>query len=444
MNIPLTNEGVSRSTSTMASSTHQTRLKLAFFGIFGIQNLGNECTLQAILYNVREHLPTAELYGICSNPHDTSRRHNLKAVPISLQNFDWVRRRTRGLAKLPRILRRIPGELKDWFTAVSTLRGTDLVVITGTGILTDYMTTFSGFPYEVFRWTAAARIAGCPVSFVGVGVGPIYGRLSRWLITSALSLAHYRSYRDTLSKKRIKDNGFDSDKDPIFPDLAFSLPPTILPPRPYQPTGRRKVALGVMDHRDIHLWNSQQHEAQYSTYLETMCDFVLWLVKHNYAIRIIQGDSKHDPSTRAELKARVQRRGIRYDDSEIIDEDATTVEELLAQLADIDVVVSPRFHNLLLGLLLNIPAVSISYDPKNDSLMTGVGLGEYCQPWTDLNLQTLIHQFLELEEHSATVKPMIQQKVEEYRNLLEDQYDLLFGQFPSYVGALAHRDNSQL
>jgi len=56
-------------------------------------------------------------------------------------------------------------------------------------MLTDYMTTASGYPYDVFMWTTAARLAGCKVRFVGVGVGPIYGRLSRWLITTALSIA---------------------------------------------------------------------------------------------------------------------------------------------------------------------------------------------------------------------------------------------------------------
>ncbi len=415
----------------LLSSTATRKPRIAFFGIFGIQNLGNECTLQAILYNIRKRLPGEDIYAISFNPDDTSRRHNLAAVAVSQQNPAGVLRwggLWRGPAKLLRICLRILYELMNWFTAIKTLRGTDLVVMTGTGMLTDYMTTALGFPYHVFRWTAAARLAGCKVQFVGVGVGPIYGRLSRWLITTALSLADYRSFRDQNSKNRIKKNGFDSDQDPVFPDLVFSLAPDILPRRLNDKRQIRKVGLGVMDHQDIHLWNSNEHQAQYSAYLEKMCDFVFWLVEHNYAIRILQGDVKYDASTRAELRARLEKRGIRYDQAGIIDEGSTTVEELIAQIAEVDIVVSPRFHNLLLGLMLNIPAVSISYDPKNDSLLEGVGLGKYCQPLAELDLQRLIDHFIELEARGDELKPMIEKKAKEYRNLLEEQYDLIFGE----------------
>ena len=427
MSIPVDYEAASPCENKLLTPAATKKPKIAFFGIFGIQNLGNECTLQAILHNFRERMPAGEVYAICYKPDDTSRRHNLSAVAVSEQNFDWVVRRSGSLAKVLRYFRRIPGELKDWFKAIRTLRGTEVVVMTGTGMLTDYMTTFSGFPYDVFRWTAAARLAGCKVRFVGVGVGPIYGRLTRLLITRALSWADYRSFRDEVSRNRIRTNGFDSNNDHVFPDLAFSLPRNIFPQRPNRKHQMRQVGLGVMEYRDIHRWNSNENQAQHFAYLEKMCDFVSWLVENKYSVRILQGDAKHDRGTKAELKARLERRGIRYDQAGIIDEDTTTVDELLAQLADVDIIVSPRFHTLLLGLMLNIPSVSISYDPKNDSLLNGVGLGRYCQALPDLDVQKLIDQFTDLESRSDEVRPMIEKKAREYRNLLEEQYDLIFG-----------------
>lgn len=407
--------------------------KIAFFGIFGIQNLGNECTLQSILQNARLRLPGSEICAISFNPEDTERRHQLPAIPVSQQNFDGVVRRggMRGkIEKVLRLSRRIPGEYMDWAKAVKALRGTDLVVMTGTGMLTDYMTTATGFPYDVFRWTAAARLAGCKVRFVGVGVGPIYGKLSRWLITRALSLADYRSFRDQNSKDRIRKNGFRRD-DPVFPDLVFSLPKSSFPQRVNRGHQVRQVGLGVMDHRDIHMWDSAEHQAQYASYLDKMGDFVIWLIDHGYTVRILQGDAKNDASTRAELKARLEKRGVIYSKAGIIDEGSSTVEELIAQIAAVDLVVSPRFHNLLLGLMMNIPGVSISYDPKNDQLLEGVGLGKYRQQLEDVDVNKLIDQFVELEARLEEVKPMIEKKAGEYRNLLEQQYDLIFGEFSS-------------
>lgn len=408
------------------------KLRIVFFGIFGIQNLGNECTLQSILQNVGRFLPSADISAISFDPADTERQHNVPAFAMSQQSFAGVVRRG-GLwgkiAKAGRVVRRVPGEIRDWVHAVKVLHGAELVVMTGTGMLTDYMTTAAGFPYDVFRWSAAARLAGCKVRFVGVGVGPIYGRVSRWLITNALSFADYRSFRDENSRKRIRANGFDSDKDRVFPDLVFSLAPENLPRRTLSKSGARRVGLGVMMHHDIHLWTSEENQAVYSSYLDKMCDFVVWLVERKYSIRILQGDAKHDARTRAELRARLEKRGISYDQAGIIDEGSSSVEELISQIAQVDIVVSPRFHNLLLGLMLNIPGISISYDPKNDCLLEGVGLGQYRQDLAKLDLEKLIEQFTSLEARLDEVEPIVQRKAEEYRGLLDKQYELIFGEF---------------
>jgi polysaccharide pyruvyl transferase WcaK-like protein len=152
--------------------------------------------------------------------------------------------------------------------------------MTGTGMLTDYSTTAFGFPYDVFRWALAARLAGCKVRFVGVGVGPIYQRASRKFIQWALRAADYRSFRDEFSRNRIAKI-FDSSSDHVFPDLAFSLPKSIFPAR--RNRGRKQqIGLGVMDHRDIHMTTPEEHEAAYSSYLHKMCEFVKWLLKHDY------------------------------------------------------------------------------------------------------------------------------------------------------------------
>src|ERR1035441_7704368 len=267
--------------------------KIGLFGIFGIQNLGNECTLQAIYYNSSERMGgDAEFFAISFKAEDTAKRHQLRSVPVTLQDFEHVR--SGALAKLGRILfRRIPGEVRDWITAVKSLRGTDMVFMTGTGMLTDYSTSALGFPYHVFLWTVAAKLAGCKVCFVSVGVGPLYERLSRFFIRRALTLADFRSFRDEFSKNRIARSCFDSSRDHVYPDLAWSLPPSMFPRRTPR-TGRMRIGLGMMDHYDIHLANSTQHEQEYRVYLGKTAEFVQWLVSRNYEVRILQGDARQD------------------------------------------------------------------------------------------------------------------------------------------------------
>jgi len=395
--------------------------KVGLFGIFGIQNLGNECTLQAIHYNSKQRLGAdAEFFAISFKADDTENRHQLPSLPVTRQNFEHVR--SGVLAKIGRILfRRIPGEMRDWISAVKGLRGTDIVFMTGTGMLTDYSTSSLGFPYHVFLWTMAAKLAGCKVCFISVGVGPLYERLSRFFIRRALSLADFRSFRDEFSKKRIARQCFDSSHDHVYPDLAWSLPPSMFP-RCTPRTGRMRIGLGMMDHYDIHLANSTEHGHEYSVYLGKMADFVQWLVSRNYEVRILQGDARHDCRVRDDLKVLLESRGLHYDQAGVRDEGAVTVDELLAQIAQVDLVVSPRFHNLLLGLMMDIPAISISYDPKSDSLLEGVGLRKYHQRMAELDVEKLKTQLLDLEAELDAVKPAIRKKAAEYRTQLDEQY----------------------
>lgn len=406
------------------SSLPASAAKIAFFGTFGIQNLGNECTLQAIVHNAHKRFGGQKFCAVSFNPVDTLARHNLDAFPMS----HFTKAQPSRMPRIFRILfRRIPGELMEWLRAVKGLRGVQLVVMTGTGMLTDYSTTAFGFPYHVFRWALAARLAGCKLRFVSVGVGPIYDSLSRRFIRWALQLADYRSFRDEFSKSRI-ETVFDSSKDYVFPDLAFSLPMEMFPRNSDRLHKHkiREVGLGIMDHRDIHLFNRIQQQTSYSAYLDKMCEFVEWLIGQKYRVRILQGDAKHDAAPRLELRSRLERRGVHYETSGIFDEGSSTVGELLEQLSQVDVVVSPRFHNLLLGMMMSIPAISISYDPKNDALLDGIGLSRYHQDLFKLDVKVLVDQLLDVQERSDEVVSMINRKSHEYRLLLEKQYDMVF------------------
>ena len=76
---------------------------------------------------------------------------------------------------------------------------------------------------------------------------------------------------------------------------------------------------------------------------------------------------------------------------------------------------------------VGIPVVSISYDPKNDALLDGFGLTKYHQPLTELDVQKLIAQFVELESRADELAPTLSNKASEYRSQLEEQYELIFG-----------------
>ena len=107
--------------------------QIAFWGNFGTRNLGNECTLGAALYNARARRPDASFVCFCTEPVDAQFRHGLPCFPLN------TARRPPGPKPpfLKRLLRRLRAEFNGWRDTFRHTRATELLVMTGTGMLTD-------------------------------------------------------------------------------------------------------------------------------------------------------------------------------------------------------------------------------------------------------------------------------------------------------------------
>jgi polysaccharide pyruvyl transferase WcaK-like protein len=412
-------------------------MKIGFFGLFGQKNWGNECTLQAILYNTRMYLPNAIVICICTDPEDTSARYGISAYPMRAvhRKISWGQN-NQLMRLLQRIFFHIPKEIMHWVTAFKILKGIHLLVAPGTGLLTDFDGNIFGRPYEIFKWSFIAKMSRCKLLFVSIGAGPIRHPLGRWFIKSALSMADYRSYRNSYSKQYLESIGFETKKDPIYPDLAFSLQKNKISECKNQDKRRPVIGVGVADEivavKDYHNAKNivqQQIEDIYREYMRNTCSFVGWLLDNKYTVRILSGDSLHDINPKEELKNQLKIRGYNIEDGNILDEQITSVEELLAQLATTDVVVSPRFHNIVLALMLEKPVISLSYHEKFVSLMAELGLEDYCQDTDNINYEKLTILFTKLMNNADNVKELIKIKIEENRLALDKQYMAIFNGF---------------
>ncbi len=424
--IPFEDAAVTPNATTHSAETKDPP-KIALWGLFGQQNIGNECTLQALAFNVQRLLPDSQLFIVCTEPEDASERHGLPAIAMRAPTSAVQGNEPRSgniIQKAFRVLlRRIPTEIRGWFNAYRALKGTDMLAMTGTGMLTDFGTSAFNYPYEILKWTLVARLRRCKVRFISVGVGPLRQPLSRRFIKWALSLADYRCYRDDVSRARLADHGFERDDDQIFPDLAFSLPDSL-----FMQSSRGKtkptIGVGVMNYHGA--FGVQQDAGEtYSTYLDKTSDFIAWLVENDYSVRILHGDMRYDAQPRQDLRKRLEKRGFKYGDGQIEDDDVSSVSELIDQLADVNLVVSPRFHNLILAMMFGTPVISLSYDPKNDALLEGIGLGGYSQSIDELSVDRLIQQFNKILRNRRKLSNTLQHVLSDYRNSLEKQYQTI-------------------
>jgi polysaccharide pyruvyl transferase WcaK-like protein len=402
----------------------QTTKTISFFGGFGLGNFGNEITLQAILYHLRRLLPNVKVSCICADPAATATTHNIICVPISRTVVKAWRPHNRVTRVLRSVFIGVPSELYRWLEALMTLKRTDVLIIPGTGLLTDAYGLRSWGPYSIFKWSLIAKMRGCKLLFVSVGAGPIDSRVGRWLVTSALALADFRSYRDNATKEYLSSIGAGVASDRVYPDLAFSIVDEITPKYAIPRRRRSVVGLGLMLYHGK-LSSDKLRESTYTAYLEQLAVFVKWLLARDYDIRLLIGELS-DIRVRTEFKALLKDRLGVYDEDRIIDDPVLSVEDLLAQLAETDAVVATRFHNVLLALALNKPVISISFHQKCTSLMQNMGLQEYCQDIKQLNADKLIEQFCQLEKNAGSLRHMIREKVADCREALDEQYRLIF------------------
>ena len=185
------------------------RSKISLFGHFGQINFGNESTLQAILYHLRHHIPGAEMTCICTYPDVTARTYNIDAVPMTgiLVKPRWLHGNP-AMRFLRTIIIGIPSELYRWLAAIKTLKGSWMLIVPGTGLLTDVCGLWGWGPYTLFKWSLVAKLCRCKLLFVSVGAGPLHSALGKYFVKSALSLADFRSYRDKASLEYLKRIGF--------------------------------------------------------------------------------------------------------------------------------------------------------------------------------------------------------------------------------------------
>jgi polysaccharide pyruvyl transferase WcaK-like protein len=401
--------------------------RIVMLGLFGQLNLGNECTLQAMIHHARACIPDAALTCVCTGPEDTQARHGIPAVDFYAAPGKRRPAGIFGFLKLPvKITAWAWREASHAIRAFKFLRSQDLLIVPGTGLLVDHSTGFRGYPYYVFKWALIAKLCQRRIHIVSMGAGPLNHPISKFLVKRALSYAEYRSFRDIFSKKYLIGIGYKQLGDPVCPDLAFSLPESLFPAGKNGDAPQRVVGVGLMDYDGQDSRQSRKGTDVYAAYIRKTGAFIMWLVQNNYRVRLLIGDVAYDSNARRHVLALLEKDGVRPDGERLTDEPIYSVDDLIAQLAKSDIVISPRFHNIILALMLQKKVIALSYNEKFEALMAEFGLAEYCQRLEELDVDRLIGQLAGIEREQDQLAHSIRKKTEDYRKALDEQYQVIF------------------
>lgn len=404
--------------------TKQTPTKISLFGHFGTMNFGNEATLLVMVSRLRLLFPNCEFCCICTSPENVIATHGIEAVPHTVRSVRiWDRQVPLG-KRLRMATLGLSAEIREYIRAWKALKGTDMLIIPGTGLLTDAFGCSGWGPYGLLKWSLIGKLRRCKVMFVSVGAGPLGSAPGRFFVKLALSLADYRSYRDVPSREVVEGIGVRAKDDRIYPDLVFglSLP---LPPTAAVHEGRQVVGLGLMGYSAKYSFASPRRDT-YERYVESCAAIVGWLLDRDYDVKLLVGDEDVDTFVIDDLRALLRGRLASDVDERLTDHPIGSVHELLSQLRATDLVIATRFHNVLMSFLLGKPVVAISFHHKCSSLMSDMGLSEYCHDINQMDADTLIEQFQALVHHADEVTRLLAQRVEEARSALDEQYEALF------------------
>lgn len=415
-------------------------------GPFGFGNLGDAAIQQAMLQHLYQFFPDADVFGFSLNPEDTEKRHGIKCYPIGrVASYGWAGREGaarpwENAQKIAERLRNHSNKLLRYFShlffgplleiisiikAKKWLNGMDLFIVSGGGQLDDYWGGPWHHPYSLLLWAVLSKLNGTKFAIVSVGAGPLNSKISQWFDRIALRLADYRSYRDLESRTFIKSIGFDSTKDPVYPDLAQSL---LVEQYQKQPIDKRfagVVGIGPMAYFDPRVWPEKDSQV-YLGYLDKLSDFACWLLSHQFAIRLFPGEVVHDFPVIQEFIELLKKKYPKLQDGQLIFEPVETADQLMTQMAQTDVVIASRFHGVLLSQLLLKPVLALSYHQKIDTLMENAGEKDYCLNIKDFDPENTIAKFKHLWEHRETVQQSIEMNVNKFRSALDEQYEYLF------------------
>jgi len=343
------------------------------------------------------------------DPDAVTRAHKITTIALSAPEFS-----NSFMRFCNKISLRMIGRLANWGRAVNVIRKFDIVIVPGTSTLNDYGSGPLGTSYGLFRWAAAARLCGVKFCFVGTGAGPILHPVSRWMLRSAASWAHYISFRDQNSKDFLASIGIDTSRAPIYPDLVFKLPPPLQAATPDTPI---TIGIGLMNYNGwIAGARSVSDPTVYQTYIENMGRFVVSLLDRGYRVRLLIGEtvdvravrdvgaiakaSRHELTERISSPAKAK---------ELISQPINSLHDVMQQVGDTDIVVATRFHNVVCALKLGRPTISIGYEAKNDAVMNDFGLGVFCQSLENLDIEKLDRQLTELLTNKTHYQSVIRE-----------------------------------
>ncbi len=335
--------------SPAASTPHLAGRRILFLGTHGQANVGDELLLDTFL----TELGTQHHYTVNSYDPDATRAQLHDRFDIDV--FDTAGSRIDLLRKI-------------W--------GSDVVIFGGGSIIKELYRSVGRWRYStlamVLAMVIAARlVARRPVALSNVGVGPIDSKMGRRFAKVILKVVDVASVRDCASFDLCREVGMAAHRLRLVPDAVWVRDAESL--RGSAPSAQGRAADGVI-RIALNLNKDVEDADGWETFLDQLVQ-ALSLLAETTPIEIhalpMQSSFKADSDLDV-LTGVLDRVG-----APSVLHQPTTHQEVAAIIDACDVVVSERFHAIVMAAVLGTAVVALPYDIKVRQLVSELGLGAF-------------------------------------------------------------------
>lgn len=318
-------------------------------------------------------------------------------------------------------------EIRHFGRGYHFLRSQDLLIVSGGGQFDEEWGGPWGHPYALFKWTALAKLAGIPCAIPSVGTGRAKSKTGRWLMSAALRMSEYRSYRDKNSKAVAAGLQRRAANDSIVPDLAFTIPASEFQPNKKMRAlaqGRKVIAISPIAYAKPGNW-PQQDRAAYDRYAGEMARAISQLIARGYFLTIVCSSLGDDDRVIPEILDRVDANVKNKFPEQLYIPPIATWKDLAASLSESDILIASRLHSIILGFVTGVPSIAISFSPKVDWAMEDFGQSGYRLDIRNFTAEDLIAAVEHIELNRIQVVEQIHSHRRDLLPACELQYDAL-------------------
>lgn len=342
-------------------------MKIVIAGNYGAKNLGDELILEGLISQLKQQSSRAQITVLSADPLQTEKIHQIKSAkpfPAGLRSIlKWIFTNNKATKQ--------------------AIKECDLFILGGGGL-------FGSLTFKAnLIWGIQAFMAyryKKPVAMLGQSIGPLHGRIRKFIVKYLFKRSKLITLRDQKSAKRLRKLNI---KNPIhvLADFAFSLP---LP----KPAKREKSILVCLRQMDNLSPEFKQNAAEL---LDEMAE------KHGYKINFLAFQEPEDLILHQEIFDLMFNRGkVQFIKS------PSSSSELLEVFLRSGLTLAMRLHSIIVSIKTETPFIAISYSSKIKDLLETHHLKEYMTELNKFESESVLKRVRRIEENYPAVQNQLE------------------------------------